>query len=119
MAAFNLNLELTNNEKKIFDLLLDVVKTKAPDVTLRTAGGWVRDKLLGKNSQDIDIAVDKMSGQAFAYLVFEYMKENNIPIDHRMAVVKSNPDKSKHLETTILPILGIPIELCSAKKRNL
>lgn len=28
--------------------------------TLRAAGGWVRDKLLGRDSLDIDIAIDNM-----------------------------------------------------------
>jgi tRNA nucleotidyltransferase/poly(A) polymerase len=33
--------------------------------TLRVAGGWVRDKLLGKESNDIDIALDDMMGKDF------------------------------------------------------
>jgi tRNA nucleotidyltransferase (CCA-adding enzyme) len=32
---------------------------------LRVAGGWVRDKYLGKESSDIDIALDKMMGKDF------------------------------------------------------
>jgi len=28
------------------------------NVTIRAAGGWVRDKLLGKESHDIDLAID-------------------------------------------------------------
>ena len=106
------------NEKKIFGLLMQVVHNKAPDITLRVAGGWVRDKLMNMDSQDIDIAVDKMSGQAFAKLVFEWMKNNNIPINHDMAVVKSNPDKSKHLETTILTIYGVPIDFVQLRKET-
>lgn len=34
--------------------------------TLRAAGGWVRDKLLGKQSDDVDIALDNMLGKDFA-----------------------------------------------------
>jgi hypothetical protein len=40
-----------------------VVKHYDLPVTLRVAGGWVRDKLLGKNSADIDIALDCMLGR--------------------------------------------------------
>lgn len=29
---------------------------------MRVAGGWVRDKLIGKDSDDIDIALDDMLG---------------------------------------------------------
>lgn len=35
-------------------------------VTLRVAGGWVRDKLMGKESDDIDIALDSLLGREFA-----------------------------------------------------
>ena len=30
------------------------------------AGGWVRDKLLGMGNDDIDLAVDNVSGVEFA-----------------------------------------------------
>ncbi len=30
------------------------------------AGGWVRDKLMGIESDDIDIALDDMYGEEFA-----------------------------------------------------
>lgn len=112
------SIRLNDTEKKIFELLMQVVNDKAPHTVLRAAGGWVRDKLMNKDSQDIDIAVDQMSGQAFATLVFEWMKSHKIPIDHKMAVVKSNPDKSKHLETTILPIFGVPIDFVQLRKET-
>ena len=35
------------------------------------AGGWVRDKLLGKDSDDIDIALDDMTGEQFTKLINE------------------------------------------------
>lgn len=42
--------------------------------TLRCAGGWVRDKLMGRQSLDIDIALDNMLGKDFAERVNEYLK---------------------------------------------
>jgi tRNA nucleotidyltransferase/poly(A) polymerase len=36
------------------------------NTVLRCAGGWVRDKLLGCDSLDIDIALDNMLGKDFA-----------------------------------------------------
>lgn len=36
---------------------------------LRAAGGWVRDKLLGFPSTDIDIAIDTTSGARFAAIL--------------------------------------------------
>ena len=34
------------------------------------AGGWVRDKIIGKESDDIDIALDKMSGEEFVKMSY-------------------------------------------------
>jgi tRNA nucleotidyltransferase (CCA-adding enzyme) len=36
---------------------------------LRVAGGWVRDKMMGKESDDIDIAMDNMHGEEMAEIV--------------------------------------------------
>jgi len=36
---------------------------------MRVAGGWVRDKLIGLESDDIDIALDDMMGQEFAKMI--------------------------------------------------
>jgi hypothetical protein len=39
-------IELTEEEEKIFQRLLDVVRHFDLGTTLRVAGGWVRDKVL-------------------------------------------------------------------------
>lgn len=41
---------------------------------LRVAGGWVRDKVLGKESNDIDITIDNMTGECFLNLAHDYLK---------------------------------------------
>lgn len=43
-------------------------------VVVRVAGGWVRDKILGVPTHDIDIAVDQLSGVQFATLVQHYLQ---------------------------------------------
>lgn len=115
-AKLEENFTLTDKEQEIFNLLRNVVKDKAPDTTLRAAGGWVRDKLLGKESHDIDIAVDNMSGAAFANLVLQWMKENNIPGAKSVTKVEANPEANKNLETAILPILGTSIDFVQLRK---
>jgi tRNA nucleotidyltransferase/poly(A) polymerase len=59
-------ISLTQEEQELFTLLLESVKHAGTDTTLRCAGGWVRDKLLGKESKDIDVALDNMLGKDFA-----------------------------------------------------
>ena len=48
------------------------MKEKNLNLTLRIAGGWVRDKLLGKESDDIDIALDNMSGEEFVKISYDF-----------------------------------------------
>jgi tRNA nucleotidyltransferase/poly(A) polymerase len=104
-----MDIKPTAREKKIFDLLRDVVRTKAPDTTLRVAGGWVRDKLMGKGSNDIDISPDNMSGEEFANLVKEYLEERGVS-GGTVAVVNANPEQSKHLATAMIRLFGQPID---------
>ncbi|KAJ9675791.1 hypothetical protein PVL29_024637 [Vitis rotundifolia] len=51
-------IDLTPKETQIFQKLLQVVRHFSLRTQLRVAGGWVRDKLLGKECYDIDIALD-------------------------------------------------------------
>lgn len=102
-AQASMDINLTPKEEEIFSFLNKIVKEKTPETVLRVAGGWVRDKLLGKDSHDIDIAVDNMSGEAFANIVSEY-------IDKKVSVVKANPEQSKNVETAMINILGVPID---------
>lgn len=104
------DISLNETEENIFALLKQVVADKAPGTTLRVAGGWVRDKILGKDSHDIDISVDNMSGLAFARLTREWMKEKGMPVPKDVAVVEANPDAKKSLETAILSIYGVSID---------
>lgn len=113
-----MNIKLNDTEQKMFGLLMQVVHDKTPGTILRAAGGWVRDKLLGKESQDIDIAVNNISGVAFATLTRDWMLEHNIPLDSDMYVIKENPEKSKNIETTNLRILGVPVDFAQLRKET-
>lgn len=72
---------LTEEETRIFDALVDVVKTSGCGSVLRAAGGWVRDKVCSPFLRpdaycdqlrgelvvgDVDIAIDNMFGKDFA-----------------------------------------------------
>jgi hypothetical protein len=72
-------ISLTPKEQEIFDTLLAAVRHAGAPTVLRCAGGWVRDKLLGRESLDIDIALDDMLGKDFATLVNNYLKSQVHP----------------------------------------
>lgn len=106
--------KLTQTEQEIFDILKRVVADNNLDMTLRVAGGWVRDKLLGVNSKDIDIAVDRGSGEEFANLVHDWL-ENNGYEAKGVGIIEANPDQSKHLATATTFILGLPIDFVNLR----
>ena len=62
----------TVTEKKIFNILENIVSNTPMlknKTELRVAGGWVRDKILGIDSDDIDISITNMTGKDFATIL--------------------------------------------------
>ena len=60
---------------------------------LRVAGGWVRDKLLGRPSDDIDITMDGVTGADFAAMIRAYLCDTvRLHREH----VTDNPCVSAH-----------------------
>ncbi len=87
-------LSLSPIESKIFELLSKVVlKHTNNTTTLRVAGGWVRNKLLGIEAGDIDIAVNNMSGEAMAKKVQMYQRSCGLKGVRGVGVIKSNPSQ--------------------------
>ncbi|XP_024641537.1 tRNA nucleotidyltransferase cca2, partial [Medicago truncatula] len=110
-------IELTEVEQKIFDRLLATQLHFKLKTDIRVAGGWVRDKLLGKDSNDIDIALDHMMGKEFADKVREYslyLKEDAPSV----CVIESDAEKSKHLETATMRLFGISIDFVNLRSEK-
>uniref|UniRef100_A0ACD5YJF2 Uncharacterized protein n=1 Tax=Avena sativa TaxID=4498 RepID=A0ACD5YJF2_AVESA len=117
------SVELTEKEEQIFRRLLDVVRHFGLGTQVRVAGGWVRDKLLGKDSTDIDIALDNMTGQNFCERVNEYSEfigeeQKGIGSSDILYFFCSNPDQSKHLETATMLIYGIWIDFVNLRSEK-
>ncbi|KAB2635563.1 CCA tRNA nucleotidyltransferase 2 [Pyrus ussuriensis x Pyrus communis] len=97
------NVQLNETEQKIFDRLLGTLRRFGLQNQLRVAGGWVRDKLLGKECYDIDISLDNMLGSEFVDKVQDYVLHVGEEAQG-IAVIPCNPDQSKHLETARMHI---------------
>lgn len=102
---------LTKLEQEIFHILKNVAHETSGTI-VRVAGGWVRDKLLGIESDDIDIAVNNMSGEEFAKKVTKYTENKNI------SIIKANPEQSKHLATAMLNVCGRNVDFANLRKEN-
>jgi tRNA nucleotidyltransferase (CCA-adding enzyme) len=155
-------LELTEIEQTLRRLLLDVAsyvdqlpspsgedqvalpeKLANEPIILRFTGGWVRDKLLGVPSHDIDVAINKMTGLQFGLRLKEYLEIPGNPEKYGLEGVattekqsakagttdksktvgglhkiEANPEKSKHLETVTTKILGLDIDLVNLRKET-
>lgn len=101
----------TEQETKIISFLKSVNETIEKNrPTLRIAGGWVRDKLLGKSSKDMDICLDTMTGQDFAKIIVDFQEKNNLK-KRNIGIIKQNPDQAKHLETATTYLFDQPIDI--------
>ncbi|ESS65817.1 tRNA nucleotidyltransferase [Trypanosoma cruzi Dm28c] len=103
----------------IFALLLRVNEERRVFATLRVAGGWVRDALLGLHSQDIDIAIESsdlrhVSGELFAREVSAYQEAMGMAA-RTVSVIRVNPELSKHIETATVCVCDTPIEFCALR----
>jgi tRNA nucleotidyltransferase (CCA-adding enzyme) len=116
-------IKLTETESSIREILLQVVDQLhqqfplVPKINLRIAGGWVRDKLMGLQSNDIDIAIDTMTGEPFALAVKEYMDSKNHKIS-KVSKIQVNPEKSKHLETATVRVLGLDVDFVNLRSET-
>ncbi|KAL9104138.1 MAG: hypothetical protein Q9163_000885 [Psora crenata] len=123
------SITLTDKEATLRQLLLDTADHigaiegyKKP--TLRFTGGWVRDKLLGTTSHDIDIGIDSMTGFHFGTLMKQFLTQTDAQSKYQqnvlggLAKIEANPEKSKHLETVTTKILGFEIDLVNLRKET-
>lgn len=125
-------IELNTREKQLRRLLLDVSEfinhskpTERP-VVVRWAGGWVRDKVLGIETHDIDVAVNAMTGVDFAQRMCRYCDTEEAKRKHSIKAddigslhnIARNPDKSKHLETAMLRLFGLDLDLVNLRKEK-
>jgi tRNA nucleotidyltransferase/poly(A) polymerase len=129
-----LTITLTPREEQLKTLLLEAAKfidsqpnSNLPSpLELRWAGGWVRDKLLGIESHDIDTAINAMTGESFVDGLRDYCDipshraRHNLGNDDvgRLHTVPRNPDKSKHLATSTIRLCGLDVDFVNLRKET-
>ncbi|KAN0050687.1 hypothetical protein ACTA71_003832 [Dictyostelium dimigraforme] len=113
----SVDIRLTESEIQLFKELMHVIRDSGCGTTLRVAGGWVRDKLRGEDSNDIDITLDNMMGEAFAELVNKHLSSKHHQT-HRIGVIQSNPEQSKHLETATVKVFDMWIDFVNLRSET-
>ena len=114
----NVDIPIDADEEQIFRFLQaasnDIGSLTGKRPTVRVAGGWVRDKLLGKASKDIDLTVDTMPGDKFADLLYQiatqrYGKNQRVVTEAKNT--EERPDQIKKLTVAFLRIFGQDVEI--------
>lgn len=125
-GSLNLNMvdtiTLTSSEQELRSLLLKVVEYIGSQgvvkPVVRFAGGWVRDKLLGLESDDIDIALDTMTGLEFYTYLRQYEQVSGKRVTSHGTTIAANPEKSKHLETISARVLGFEVDFVNLRSET-
>lgn len=99
-------IQLTEAESELFSSLVKHL----PNTELRVAGGWVRDKLLNLNSQDIDISLNNITGAQAASTL-----RSSLSNSRSFGISKLNPEASKHLETACIKISDFQIDFVNLR----
>lgn len=74
-------------------------------------------KLLGKESLDVDVAVEGMSGLEYATHLHTFIANSSDFSNHNgIHVIKSNPSKCKHLETATYKVYGVDLDFVGLRK---
>ena len=111
----NQNISLTDKEKEIFNTITSILKSNNKTSTIcRVAGGWVRDKLLGRESIDIDIALSNMKGVDLAKMINDEL----YPSKDKVGLIHQNAEKGKHLETATIRVCNVWIDFVNLRSDN-
>ncbi|KAH7914461.1 hypothetical protein BJ138DRAFT_1170563 [Hygrophoropsis aurantiaca] len=117
-------IELTDTESRLCTLLDECTAHLKKEHGIITAcrinGGWVRDKLLGSQSNDIDVCLTDMMGVPFAEHFVSFLAEKKLlNMDEiKIAKIESNPDQSKHLETARTTVFGIDLDFVNLRSEE-
>ncbi|AET40304.1 tRNA adenylyltransferase Ecym_5566 [Eremothecium cymbalariae DBVPG len=115
-------IRLNSLERRICDAIKDYcgsgVSGQGEPLRPRIAGGWVRDKLLGLDSEDIDVVVNNISGEQFVSGLVEFLRGRDVGKVGSVHKINRNPEKSKHLETCTTHLFGVPVDFVNLRSER-
>ncbi|KAF2965538.1 hypothetical protein GQX73_g8063 [Xylaria multiplex] len=117
-------------EKLLRELLLECAQHFS-GLEIWITGGWVRDRLLGIPSSDLDLALSKVTGREFGKFLEKFSGKPEIESKYRLKaddlgisdskftrfhVMERNADMSKKLETAGGKLFGLDVDLVNLRK---
>lgn len=130
MSISERGIDLLPAEQLLRELLLEGAQ-HFPGLEIWITGGWVRDRLLGIPSSDLDFALSNVTGRKFGELLEGLTAKPEIEAKYRRKaadlgipyagftrfhIMERNDKKSKKLETAGGKILGLDIDLVNLRK---
>lgn len=112
---------LDPTEERIVSFVLGACDAMPERPTARIAGGWVRDKLLGRPSKDIDFAVDSMTGSEFANRLRQHaigLWGPRQSVVGRITSTEGRPEQIKNLAVAFLRVHGQAVEILRLRKEE-
>lgn len=123
-------IDLLPAEQLLRELLLECAQ-HFPGLEIWITGGWVRDRLLGIPSSDLDFALSNVTGRKFGEFLQDLSTKPDIQVKYRQKAAKlgipyagftrfhimeQNEKKAKKLETAGGRLLGLDIDLVNLRK---
>lgn len=130
MAPRQFGIELLPAEQLLREFLLECSQL-VPGLEIWITGGWVRDRLLGIASSDLDLALNNLTGKDFVAILQAFLARPEIvskysekaaclgisqPYFSRAHIAKKNPKMSKKLETAGCILFGLDVDLVNLRK---
>lgn len=103
-------IKLTEKEFEVFQFLLKLNEYLKTGLTFRVAGGWVRDKMIGKHSNDIDITLDKMTGKEFIEKVIKVEG-----IENKITFLSSETEQNNHIGACKVKVFGQEVDFVNLR----
>lgn len=121
---------LTPAEQLLRELFLECAQ-HFPGLDIWIVGGWVRDRLLGIPSSDLDLALSNVTGREFGIFLESYCSKPDVESRYgqkgielgiadfkftRFHIVEKNADMSKQLETAGGKLFDLDIDLVNLRR---
>lgn len=102
-----------------------------PGLAIWITGGWVRDRLLGIPSSDLDLAMNSLTGRQFGHFLESFSARPDISAKYnqkaaesglppsqtaKFTIIERNAEMSKQLETAHGKLFGLDIDLVNLRK---
>ncbi|KAI0478449.1 putative poly(A) polymerase [Xylariaceae sp. FL0804] len=122
--------ELLPAERLLRELLLECAQ-HFPELEIWVTGGWVRDRLLGIPSDDLDFALSTVTGREFGKFLESFYAKPEIESKYRKKaadlgisdssftrfhIMEKNAATAKNLETAGAKLFGLDIDLVNLRK---